>query len=116
MVAEERPLILANHHRIKPAIRICQRIQQDAGLRPLGPLDPPREPTIEELDHDHTHTGDQLVRNVALPGSRRRMVLIVTCGHSTVEGKSHTTDGTDRSAPRSSHPTLMMINPSRQKI
>jgi hypothetical protein len=117
LVTEERPLILPDHHRIKPTSRISQRSQQHPGFRPNRPPQPSRTPTIEKLDDDHALTSDQLASSVTLPRPRRRIILKVLSGHSTIEREPHAATDSGWRTPRSPPLTqLLVINPLPQPI
>jgi hypothetical protein len=114
LVTEERPLILTDHHRIKPTLRIRQRRQQHPSLRSIQPPHPSRTPTIEELDHNQTLTADQFVSCVTLPRPRRRIILMILGGHPTIEREPRAACDRGPSTPR---PTpLLAVNPLHQSI
>jgi hypothetical protein len=92
LVAEERPLILADHHSLESTIGIGKDGQQGRRLRPVVPGKASRIPTIKELRDDSTLTGDQFVRGVALPGTRRRMILEILRRDPTVEREPYSAD------------------------
>lgn len=85
LVAEERPFIFADHHRIEPAIRVGKGGQQGRCLRSVVPGQASGMPTVEELRDDRTLAGDQFVRGVALPGTRRFMILEILRRDPTIE-------------------------------
>jgi hypothetical protein len=67
LVARERPLVLADHHRVEPSGGRGQLCQQCSGLGAGGPRQPPRTALVEKLDHDRSMAGDQVIGNLALP-------------------------------------------------
>ncbi|MET7426063.1 hypothetical protein [Dactylosporangium sp. NPDC005555] len=85
LIAEERPLVLAHHHRIEPPVRVGERLQQLGGLRPVRPRQPPAAIRVEELRHDHTMTRDEFLSRIPLPPPRRRPLLKVRRRHPPIE-------------------------------
>jgi hypothetical protein len=76
-VPVERPLMLPDHDRVPPALRILQRSHQRSGLRPPRPRQLPGLPDIEKLRHDHPVPRSQHHRLLQLPRPRRHRILPV---------------------------------------
>jgi hypothetical protein len=68
LVTVERPLVLPDHDRVPPPIRVRQRRHQGRGLRSPRPRQRPALPRIEELRHDHPVPRRQHDGLLQLPG------------------------------------------------
>ena len=100
----ERPLVLAHHDRVEPAVRVGDRRQQPGGFGPVGPGDLPGVADVEELGHDSPAPGDQFGGEVVLPPPRRHRILVVLRRDATVErepqfGLDHPAEVTDPLRP-----------------
>ena len=70
LVAVERPVRFADHHRLEAPIWIAQCREQRAGLRSARPRQGPALAHVEELGHDHAAVWlDERLAPVELPGS-----------------------------------------------
>src|SRR5262249_62097857 len=116
LVAEERPFILADHHRIESTIGIGKSAQQGRSLRPVVPSKASRIPTIKELRDDNTLTGDQFVPSGALPGTRRLKILEILRRNPTVKREPYSSDRRRSACSlRSPQTTLLGIDPTEQQ-
>jgi hypothetical protein len=77
LAAVERPLVLADHDRVEPAVRVGHRSQQGGGLRAARPRQHPALPGVEELRGDPPVPGHQRRRLAELPRSRGDRVLVI---------------------------------------
>ena len=91
LIGGERPLVLADHDRVEPAIWIVERGQQRGGLRTLPPTAAARAADIEVLGDDHPVSGDEFSGAVPLPVPGGHPVLVLDGRHPTVERKPQTT-------------------------
>jgi hypothetical protein len=57
--ADERPLVLPDHHRVEPAVRPQHLSKQFGRARPLMPRKAARVADVEELDGDATVAAGQ---------------------------------------------------------
>ncbi|MFG2058759.1 hypothetical protein ACGFI9_32535 [Micromonospora sp. NPDC048930] len=85
LLAVEGAFVLAHDDRVEPARRVRHRRERPCRLRPVRSGHRAGDTLFEELDHDPTMTGDQVLGIVALPPARRRPVLEVDRGHTAVE-------------------------------
>jgi hypothetical protein len=90
LIGGERPLVLADHNRVEPAIRVVERGQQRSGLRTLPPTAAARAADIEVFGDDRTVSGDEFSGAVPLPVPGRHPVLVLDGRHPTVERKPQT--------------------------
>ena len=90
LAAVERPLVLPDHDRVPPPVRIGQRRHQRSGLRAPRPRQGAARPGIEELRHDRPVPGHQHPGLLPLPRPRRHRVLPVL--PSTPARKTRTAD------------------------
>ena len=88
LTAVERPLVLPDHDRVPPAIRVCELRDQGGGLRAPRPRQHPALPRVEELRRDHPAPGYEHHRLLQLPGPRRHRVLPVLGRDPPVERES----------------------------
>ena len=87
LVAIERPVRLADHHRLKAAIGTREVLEQTRGLRATLPGQGTGLTHVEVLDGDLPVALDEGPGPPELPAARRFRVLLVLGGHSAVEGK-----------------------------
>ena len=85
LAAVERPLVLPDHDRVPPPVRVSELGDQRGGLRAAGPRHLPGLPDVEELRHDLPVTADQRLGLLPLPRPRRRRILPVLGRHPPVE-------------------------------
>jgi hypothetical protein len=69
LAAVEGPLVLADHDRVPPPVRIGERSDQGRSLRAARPSQRPAVADIEELGHDPPVSGHQRGGLVLLPRS-----------------------------------------------
>jgi hypothetical protein len=69
LAAVEGPLVLADHDRVPPPVRIGQRSDQGRGLRAARPSQRPAVSGVEELGYDPPVSGRQRGGLVLLPRS-----------------------------------------------
>ncbi|MCG5471356.1 hypothetical protein LADH09A_005345 [Micromonospora sp. LAH09] len=91
LIGGERPLVLADHDRVEPAIWIVERSQQRGGLRAMPPIAASRAADIQVFGHDHPVSGDEFSGAVPLPVPGGHPVLVLDGRHPTVERKPQTT-------------------------
>ena len=85
LAAVERPLVLPDHDRVPPPVRVRKLRDQGGGLRTPRPQQHPALPHVEELRHDHPAPGGQHHRLLQLPRPRRLRLLPVLGRHPPVE-------------------------------
>jgi hypothetical protein len=111
LAAVERPLILPDHDRVPPPVRIRQRRHQRRGLRTARPHQCPALPRIEELRHDHPLPRGQHDGLSQLPGPRGHRILPVLSRDPPVKREPQATPA--------AHPrpvTAQALRPGRQHV
>ena len=81
LAAVERPLILPDHDRVPPTVRVRKLRDQCGGPRAPRPRQGPALSRVEELRHDNPAPGYEHHRLLQLPGPRRHRVLPVLGRH-----------------------------------
>ena len=77
LAAVERPLVLPDHDRVPPPVRVGELGDQGGGLRAAGPGKLPGLGHVEELRHDLPVAADQRPGLLPLPRPRRHRILPV---------------------------------------
>jgi hypothetical protein len=111
LVPVERPLVLPDHDRVPPAVRVRELGDQRGGLRAPGPRQRPGLPRIEELRHYRAVSRGQHDGLSQLPGPRRHRILPVLRRHPPVEREPH--------APPALHPSPALaqaLRPGHQHV
>ena len=85
LVPVERPLVLPDHDRVPPPVRIRQRRHQSRGLRTPRPRQRAARPGVEEPGHDLAVPGHQHIGLMPLPRPRRHRILPVLGLHPPVK-------------------------------
>src|ERR1039457_3474382 len=85
LVPVERPLVLPDHDRVPPSVRIRQRRHQSRGLRTSRPRQRAALPGVEEPGHDVAVPGHQHIGLSPLPRPRRHRILPVLGRHPPVK-------------------------------
>jgi hypothetical protein len=75
LVRVERPLVLPDHDRVPPAVRVRELCDQRGGLRAPRPWQGPALSRVEELRRDNAAPGYEHYRLLQLPGPRRHRIL-----------------------------------------
>jgi hypothetical protein len=89
LAAVERPLVLPDHDRVPPPVRIRELSDQGGGLRAAGPRQLPGLPHVEEIRHDLPVAADQRLGLLPLPCPRRHRILPVLGRDPPVEHEPH---------------------------
>ena len=87
LAAVERPLVLPDHDRVPPPVRVRERGHEGGGPRAPRPRQDPALPGVEELRHDHPAPRRQHHGLRQLPGPRRHRILPVLGRDPPVERK-----------------------------
>ena len=111
LAAVERPLVLPDHDRVPPAVRIRELRDQRGGLRAPRPRQGPALPRVEELRHDHPAPRRQHHRLLQLPRPRRHRILPVLGRDPPVEREPQAPP-----APRPFPAAGQALRPRRQHI
>jgi hypothetical protein len=85
LAAVERPLVLPDHDRVPPPVRIGELGDQRSGLRAPGPRHRPGFSDVEQFRHDHPVTAYQCLGLFPLPRPRRHRILPVLGRNPPVE-------------------------------
>ena len=110
LAAVERPLVLPDHDRVPPALRISQLRHQRSRLRAPRPRQRPGLPCIEELRCDHPMTADEHRRLLQRPRPRRHRILPVLSRDPPVKREpQHPASACPRAARKA-------VRPRRQHI
>ena len=85
LAAVERPLVLPDHDRVPPPVRVSELSDQRGGPRAVPPRQAAAVPGVEELRHDLTVPGHQHPGLLPLPRPRRHRILPVLRRHPPVK-------------------------------
>ena len=106
----ERPLILPDHDRVPPPVRVRELRHQRSRLRAPRPRQRPGLPHIEELRDDHSVPRGQHRRLLQLPRPRCHRVLPVLRRHPPVKREpQHTASTLPRTAREMLRPRCQYI-------